>query len=40
MAVELEIVAIDRPGDTDVILGQAPFIKTVEDVLRAIGYRL
>jgi adenosine/AMP kinase len=36
VAVELEIVAIDRPEDTNVILGQAHFIKTVEDVHEAL----
>jgi adenosine/AMP kinase len=37
VAVELEIVAVDRPEDTNVILGQAHFIKTVEDVHEALA---
>ncbi len=32
MAVELESVAIEKPDDLNVIIGQAHFIKTVEDL--------
>lgn len=32
MAVSLEVVALDKPEDVNVIVGQAHFIKTVEDL--------
>jgi hypothetical protein len=32
MKLELDVVAIEKPGDVNVILGQAHFIKTVEDL--------
>jgi uncharacterized protein len=31
-AVELEVVTIEKPADANVIIGQAHFIKTVEDL--------
>jgi len=31
-ATELEVVAIEKPADANVIIGQAHFIKTVEDL--------
>jgi uncharacterized protein len=31
-AVSFEVVEVDRPGDANVIIGQAHFIKTVEDL--------
>jgi adenosine/AMP kinase len=34
--VELEAVAIEKPGDANVIVGQAHFIKTVEDLHEAL----
>ncbi|MBE3576363.1 MAG: adenosine-specific kinase [Limnochordales bacterium] len=34
--VKLEIVPIEKPADTNFILGQAHFIKTVEDLYEAI----
>jgi uncharacterized protein len=34
--MELESVAIDKPEDLNVILGQAHFIKTVEDIHEAL----
>ena len=34
--VELSVVAIDKPEDLNVIVGQAHFIKTVEDVHEAL----
>ena len=37
MAVQLEIVPIDRPEDANVILAQSHFIKTVEDVHEALA---
>ena len=30
--MELSVVAIDKPEDTNVIVGQSHFIKTVEDL--------
>jgi hypothetical protein len=36
MKLELDVVAIEKPGDVNVILGQAHFIKTVEDVHEAL----
>jgi hypothetical protein len=35
--VELHIVPIDKPDDMNVIVGQAHFIKTVEDVHEALA---
>jgi adenosine/AMP kinase len=35
--VELRIVAIDKPDDMNVIVGQAHFIKTVEDLHEALA---
>jgi adenosine/AMP kinase len=35
--VELHVVAIDKPDDMNVIVGQAHFIKTVEDVHEALA---
>src|SRR6266516_452963 len=32
MAVGLEVVTIEKPDDANVIIGQAHFIKTVEDL--------
>jgi hypothetical protein len=34
--VELELVAIDKPPDLNVVVGQAHFIKTVEDLHEAL----
>ncbi len=34
--MELEIVAVEKPEDVNVILGQAHFIKTVEDLHEAL----
>ncbi|MEW6685273.1 MAG: adenosine-specific kinase [Candidatus Edwardsbacteria bacterium] len=34
--MELKIVKIDKPEDTNIILGQAHFIKTVEDLYEAM----
>lgn len=36
MKMEIKIVKIDAPADTNMILGQAHFIKTVEDLYEAI----
>ncbi|MGH8834023.1 MAG: adenosine-specific kinase, partial [Actinomycetes bacterium] len=30
--VSLGLVAVDKPGDVNVIIGQSHFIKTVEDL--------
>ena len=35
--VALEVVPIDKPGNTAVIVGQAHFIKTVEDLHEALA---
>ena len=35
--MELKTVRIDKPDELNVILGQAHFIKTVEDVYEALG---
>ncbi len=35
--VDLQIVAIDKPDDMNVIVGQSHFIKTVEDVHEALA---
>lgn len=34
--VSLEVVAVDRPDDANVVLGQAHFIKTVDDLHEAL----
>jgi adenosine/AMP kinase len=36
MGLELKLVAIDKPADVNVILGQSHFIKTVEDLYEAV----
>jgi len=36
MGLELKLVAIDKPADTNLILGQSHFIKTVEDLYEAL----
>lgn len=36
MAVDIEIVPIDKPDDVNVIIGQSHFIKTVEDLHEAL----
>jgi adenosine/AMP kinase len=33
---EIEVVAIDKPEDTNIIIGQTHFIKTVEDLYEAM----
>jgi adenosine/AMP kinase len=35
--VAFEVVAVDKPGNTAVIIGQAHFIKTVEDLHEALA---
>jgi uncharacterized protein len=35
-AVTLDVVAIDRPADSNVIVGQSHFIKTVDDIHEAL----
>ena len=35
--MELSVVAIDKPADTNVIIGQSHFIKTVEDLHEALA---
>ncbi len=37
MAVSFEAVALDKPEDVNVIIGQAHFIKTVEDLHEALA---
>ena len=37
MGLELKVVAIDKPADTNLILGQSHFIKTVEDLYEAVA---
>jgi uncharacterized protein len=37
MAVSVEAVALDKPEDVNVIVGQAHFIKTVEDLHEALA---
>lgn len=34
--MELHVVAVDKPADMNVVLGQAHFVKTVEDVHEAL----
>jgi adenosine/AMP kinase len=36
MAIELEVVPVEKPDEVNLILGQAHFIKTVEDLYEAI----
>jgi adenosine/AMP kinase len=36
-SVSLEIVTVDKPADMNVIIGQAHFIKTVEDLHEELG---
>jgi Adenosine specific kinase len=36
-SVTLEVVTVDKPADMNVIIGQAHFIKTVEDLHEALG---
>src|SRR6266536_2489986 len=36
MAVSLDVVALEKPEDVNVIVGQAHFIKTVEDLHEAL----
>ena len=37
MAVSLDVVALEKPEDVNVIVGQAHFIKTVEDLHEALA---
>jgi adenosine/AMP kinase len=37
LAISVEAVAVDKPGDVNVIVGQAHFIKTVEDLHEALA---
>jgi uncharacterized protein len=37
MAIALEAVALNKPDDVNVILGQAHFIKTIEDLHEALA---
>jgi adenosine/AMP kinase len=37
MAVSLDVVTLDKPEDVNVIVGQAHFIKTVEDLHEALA---
>ena len=37
MAVDIEVVPIDKPDDVNVIIGQSHFIKTVEDLHEALA---
>jgi adenosine/AMP kinase len=36
MAVSLETVTVDKPDDVNVVIGQAHFIKTVDDIHEAL----
>ena len=36
MGLELKVLAIEKPADTNLILGQSHFIKTVEDIYEAL----
>jgi adenosine/AMP kinase len=36
-SITLEVVTVDKPADTNVIIGQAHFIKTVEDLHEALA---
>ncbi len=37
MTVELELIAIEKPADTNVIIGQTHFIKSAEDLYEAMA---
>lgn len=37
MSLEFELVAIDKPADTNVIIGQTHFIKSAEDLYEAMA---
>lgn len=37
--MEMKTVSIENPEQLNFILGQSHFIKTVEDVYEAIGYK-
>ncbi len=37
MELELKLVAVDKPADVNLILGQSHFIKTVEDLYEAVA---
>ncbi|MGX5771352.1 adenosine-specific kinase [Microbacterium trichothecenolyticum] len=37
MTVDIEVVALDKPDDVNVIVGQSHFIKTVEDLHEALA---
>jgi hypothetical protein len=37
MQLELKLVALDKPADVNLILGQSHFIKTVEDLYEAVA---
>jgi len=37
MVISLDVVALDKPEDVNVIVGQAHFIKTVEDLHEALA---
>jgi uncharacterized protein len=37
MAISFDVVALDKPEDVNVIVGQAHFIKTVEDLHEALA---
>ncbi|MDL9981504.1 adenosine-specific kinase [Microbacterium candidum] len=37
MAVDIEVVPLDKPDDVNVIVGQSHFIKTVEDLHEALA---
>ncbi|MGE5579544.1 MAG: adenosine-specific kinase [Bacillota bacterium] len=37
MSVKLELVAIEKPADTNVIIGQSHFIKSAEDLYEAMA---
>jgi adenosine/AMP kinase len=36
MALDLKLVAVEKPADANLILGQSHFIKTVEDLYEAV----
>jgi len=35
--IEMEVVAVEKPGEMNMILGQSHFIKTVEDIHEAVS---
>ena len=37
--MELKLVAVDKPADVNLVLGQSHFIKTVEDLYEAVTGR-